>query len=490
MAEFPDIGAIIGTPSNAEQKANFEKWLNATRQLPGARVPQTYTLSIAGGSGSFVPETADCLIDLPGEVTNADLVLAPPTGMAPGNILALRLARDGITVKVKSEVSGLPGRFSTNNGNDISLSSTNWMTFQLVDGAWQERGSSGGGGGDGTPILSIVPSTTGLPILGYLDASQDNGWLDADAFPGVWDKINQMVAANTGAVVSVATWEATVAQHGLCGKYCQDVPNRRFRIPLLRKRASWGLPDPSVGAAVGDYLPDQMRPITGQVGQGGADSGGMSYNASRPLRTSGAFKTDSVDKVTGGFYPATTNQSRDLVLDSALLGPNYSGDISHGRLVILTPMLKMYGAPDDPGLLNAAAVVQMIAAKLDTSVFEQIPFRNVWVSGEYAISGVSPHIINATHNLNLQNPEKALGDALLVCKVAEYGYQVGETAQFSMYSYDSRYIGTQVYVGQNVLRIQGGAGYTNGLPGILRRDNSYGAVATAANWRYVFRIFY
>ena len=134
-----------------------------------------------------------------------------------------------------------------------------------------------------------------------------------------------------------------------------------------------------------------------------------------------------------------------------------------------------------------AVVAASIADKLDTARFETIPFKNVWVSGEYQQNEVSPFIINVTHNLNLVDPQKAYAHALFVCKVAEFGYAVGETAPFVPYEggiQDSR-----VHLGQNSLRYQGAWGST-GKHRVTNRTTGQLVVATSANWRLVFRVWY
>ena len=214
------------------------------------------------------------------------------------------------------------------------------------------------GGASGLPLLTPFWSSTGLPEVGCLDISQNNGLLSRAAFPEAWAKIDAADQANTGAVVDDATWLAEVAAKGWCNKYSRGDGSTTFRVMLWCRRGSIGFPDPLAGAAHGDILEDQMRPITGGAGNWGS-SGSYGTN-------SGALKAMASNW--GGV--SGNGSTGRLELDSSLLGPNYSGDITHGPMAILTPMLKMYGSIDDPGLINAAATVQMIAAKLDTARFE------------------------------------------------------------------------------------------------------------------------
>ena len=219
----------------------------------------------------------------------------------------------------------------------------------------------------GTPLLSLDWSTTGLPEVGYLNISVPTGLLSREVFNKAWEKINAADEANTGAVISDNEWLATVATHGVCGKYSRGDGSTNFRTPLIAKRVSIGAPDSEVGAVQGDYLEDQMRPITG------ATRGVSTYAwySSVTVEPVGAFTRADLSPPTTAHYTGDSSYgtNRDLGFNSALLGPHYSGDITHGRLMILTPMLKLYGSMDNPALLNAASTLQMLTGKLDIGIF-------------------------------------------------------------------------------------------------------------------------
>ncbi|SBV99027.1 hypothetical protein KL86DPRO_11495 [uncultured delta proteobacterium] len=84
-----------------------------------------------------------------------------------------------------------------------------------------------------------------------------------------------------------------------------------------------GFPDTAAKAKHGDFLPDQIRPITGQIGYVYGSSSGAIYE--------------------GGSTGASTHvlESTLKTLNSARLGPRYSGDISHGPLIIYTPLIRV-----------------------------------------------------------------------------------------------------------------------------------------------------
>ena len=223
----------------------------------------------------------------------------------------------------------------------------------------------------GLPLLTPFWSSLGLPEVGCLNLSLDNGQIPYDAFPvQVWDKINLAHTENTGAVTTEAAWLAEVALHGTCGRYA--LGEDFFRVPLLRQRASFGFPDAGAGATHGAFLPDQFQ------GHSFGMDGGIRndqdilrgtpdrhYMSSHSTMSSAVFTRRDYEilGIAGG-------ASRTKITSDGINGEPRVGNDTQGKLVIYTPMLKMYGSIDDPGVLNAANVVQMITGKLDASRFE------------------------------------------------------------------------------------------------------------------------
>ena len=254
------------------------------------------------------------------------------------------------------------------------------------------------GGDGGIPLLSVFWSTIGLSEEGCLDLSIDNGLLPRTVFPDAWAKLERAITADTGAVVSEANWQAELLLNsGVCGKFSTGDGSTTFRVPLLRKRASFGFPDVSAGATHGDFLPDQMRPITGTIGIN--DGYGLGY-ASSTTNGTGAFSKILPNENARAIGSASTTL-RPVNIDSAMLGPRYSGAITHGPLLIYTPMIKMYGSIDDPAVLNAAATVQMITNKLDTAVYEANRAADKWtrIIAAGAFTTGTPSVIQDSHNI-------------------------------------------------------------------------------------------
>lgn len=211
--------------------------------------------------------------------------------------------------------------------------------------------------GAGLPLLATIWSLTGLPEDGFLDMSVNNGPLSRAAFREAADKIQRAYDAGKPTVVDDATWLAQVAAHGVCPKFSLGNGSTTFRIPLIRKRISFAAPDEAAGALPGMYLPDQMRVITGETNRQSSDGIG--------LAPTGAYKTGRSRVVYSDV--GSTATAACLEEDSSRLGPRYSGDITHGPLVIATPLIKMYGAVTNAGDLDMAAFVQSVAGKLDAS---------------------------------------------------------------------------------------------------------------------------
>jgi len=136
-------------------------------------------------------------------------------------------------------------------------------------------------------------------------------------------------------------------------------------------------------------------------------------------------------------------------------------------------------------------VTTLEGGKVDISEYSQIPFKRVWVSGQYTPSRGTPII--ATHNLNIANPLRALGVVNLVCLVAEGGYAVGDiasaSARFTAGS-GSGLTGTAVAtLTANTIEVTPGASANNGFT-LSRKDTGAYLDCTAGRWAVVFRVYY
>ncbi len=111
----------------------------------------------------------------------------------------------------------------------------------------------------------------------------------------------------------------------------------------------------------------------------------------------------------------------------------------------------------------------------------------LWVSGEYQPVANTPTI--ATHGLNI-DPTKCRCDVLLVCKVAEQGYSLGDYAMGATTRMDAGNNAPLVpMLSKNAIQMNTGAQAAYLL--FLNKANGTPAQPTSlANWRYIFRIWY
>lgn len=101
--------------------------------------------------------------------------------------------------------------------------------------------------------------------------------------------------------------------------YAPNTATGALRLPDLRGMYAEAAGYDSLG--VGGAHGDRSRRILGQVGQ---IDGGVSFGSgdlTHRLRLSGAFAEDTVNRQFSGFFTQTTNASRDLIFDSARVGP-------------------------------------------------------------------------------------------------------------------------------------------------------------------------
>ena len=401
-------GEVVAA-KNAAESAALEASAIFSKLL-GLRVVVVFLTGGATPSGSYDPDTGVLTIRIfvptEGGGGGSDVTVSDSlngTGTAAEGVAASEWALAQVNTKATgaqgaaAAAQGAAAAAQTEADAAFTAAQVAQSTATAAQGAADAayalaEGASGAGG---LPLLSVFWSTTGLPEDGYLNLSLDNGQIPYDAFPSqVWEKINLAHTENTGAVITEAAWLAEVALHGTCGRYA--LGEDFFRVPLLRKRASFGFPDAAAGAGHGDFLEDQMRSITGTIRKDGGQTGAV---ATTDI-LSGALEFTGSSYGSANINQYSGRQGRDLGLNSGLLGPHYSGDITHSPLIIYTPMLKMYGAIDDPGLLNAAATVQMIAGKLDTAAYEaDAPMRiKAWVRTDASgtIAFATPGIVSCT----------------------------------------------------------------------------------------------
>lgn len=128
MSEFPINDVIFNRDASFVAKdavVEFEKWLTATKQLPGAMPPETITIS----NLSISPTTSHSLIV--GSATNYIIQTITTGPMHNGAIIYLSAASAGYTVTLRSG-----GNISTTS--DITLSTDTWISLQRVGNVWKQ----------------------------------------------------------------------------------------------------------------------------------------------------------------------------------------------------------------------------------------------------------------------------------------------------------------------------------------------------------------
>lgn len=348
--------------------------------------------------------------------------------------------------------------------------------------------------GGGIPMFAVIPFPLSTTQPGYLSVCMDNGVLTAESFPQAVAQLAALKAAGETNIVSLDAYAAEMsAQEGICGRFALSDDGTQFRIPCM-PGAYWRAMGAGGGLNVGDWQPDQMRPIDGEYGASTnvmLGQGAFHGMPSTGDNTTGAFTQGRTTTYSAGTY--TGSGSKTLVLDTRLLGDNFNGDDTHPLSVVGNYQMKLYGAVTEASEANIAALIAATAGKLDTArhvaEYGPMPFKNVWISEEQPINNVSPYITQVTHGLNLQDPMKVLGDVRLVCKVSEYGYAVGETAAFMSYMASAANMTPMVNLYADYLTYQAGYGGT-GNHHIMDKTSGAMVTATASRWQLVFRVFY
>lgn len=111
MTDFPAQAALAGNPTQGEFKEAIAAFLDATRQLPGARA-NTAALTIA--SGAITPTKGFHTVNTEGDAAADDLSTIDQTNLPDGSFLYLLQALDARTVTIKHGAGGdgeilLPG---------------------------------------------------------------------------------------------------------------------------------------------------------------------------------------------------------------------------------------------------------------------------------------------------------------------------------------------------------------------------------------------
>jgi|GEM_PF-5986974 len=135
MAVFPQASVLFNVDPNwtaAQARVEFERWLAATLQLPGAAEAEALTIA----TGQITPTRASVIVDTEGGTSADDITTIATTNMHAGAVLMLCAANSGRTVTVKHGTGA--GGIALLGGVDCALSTTHWLMLRRVGDAWAE----------------------------------------------------------------------------------------------------------------------------------------------------------------------------------------------------------------------------------------------------------------------------------------------------------------------------------------------------------------
>ena len=260
---------------------------------------------------------------------------------------------------------------------------------------------------DGTPLLKIDFYATTLAMPGMLRIDSPTGQLEAEAWPHAAAEVYRRYAAGDAFMVTETAWQADVAANGgVTSKFSIGDGSTWFRVPIIEKRSTVSAKDSAAGVEPGQYLYDRMRAIhgfpTGVIFSGVSPSGAIKWYGPTSSAPSG-----------------TTGQV--IELDSTLLGPNYSGDKTHGDLMVWVPYIKLYGTVREASEANVAALVAGLTGKLDVAQYEADATFRIdaygLISGDGAIvegENITGSTRPSTGTYNVSSPAITLTSIILI----------------------------------------------------------------------------
>ena len=434
MSDFPQSNILFDNEiSQAEAMPHVEAWLASSRQLPGADNRILTPIM----DGTIVPTRADCIVDTEGGAPADDLLTISTASLHTGAEIRLYAADQGRVVTVKHQ-PGVVNGITLVGGRDGTLEPNAYMHLKRNGEYWIEimgAASSNSYSPDNPPplatpttpgivkpdnvttevdpvtgiisakggarLLSLDYSTTGALAPGYLFLGIDNGILTKAAFPDAYAQLVQDLANGaTGILTSEVAWQAEKAANGgKCGKFMLDVSNETFRVPYVPELFFRDGP-------AGGYHIDTMRPITGSAATE-PSLGLLAANAS----VAGALKKGDVNR---SYMPGVQSYpGRDLVLDTELLGPHFSGTETQPENASYPVMIKMYGSVTNAGSADIAALVQLVTGKVDTAELNRrVGSVTIYPGGTEA----NPGTIGQSQRIVVDNP---IGNAKNCIVVAE-----------------------------------------------------------------------
>ena len=250
-----------------------------------------------------------------------------------------------------------------------------------------------------------------------------------------------------------------------------------FKLPDFKSAARF-LRSRGDGLEVGMMQEDAIRNIKGSLPH--------LASITTAADLTGVFRTGALDTpVTStrylnssvGTYPST-------VMDISLQVP--TADENRPKNAVVMYCIKAVDEYINPSQVDIEPIIQQLVNKPNREEIKELAGTRPWVSGEYLPIANTPTIVS--HGLSGIDPLKCRCDVLLICKVAEHGYSIGDQA-ISWGAYTGFGANpTTAHLSNTTIQYNTGDQQT-GLYG-CNKNTGITANFTLVNWRYIFRIWY
>ena len=254
-----------------------------------------------------------------------------------------------------------------------------------------------------------------------------------------------------------------------------------FKLPDFKTSARF-LRSRGDGLEVGMTQEDAIRDITGSI----------------TLFSAVGYATGAFSKPSGAtIYSAAGGGGGTNVINYKVSDVVPTADENRPKNAVVMYCIKAVDEYINPAQVDMAKVAEAaalkadrdeVALKADRDEVKELAGTRLWVSGEYTPIKNQPTTV--LHGLSGIDPLKCRCDVLLVCKVAEHGYSVGEFALGAMpvSLVGSVYLTHAMDPSLDKTKIQTNNG--NNDINIFKKTTGERTALTLSNWRYVFRIWY
>ena len=242
-----------------------------------------------------------------------------------------------------------------------------------------------------------------------------------------------------------------------------------FKLPDFKSAARF-LRSRGDGLEVGEVQGDTIRNIEGNIGV-----------TQDPIE--GAFSKG----VLSGHIAAGTYAIHQAKFKASNVVPTANENRPKNAVVMYC--IKAVDEYINPAQVDMAKVAEENAKKAYREDVKELAGARLWVSGEYQPVLNTPTIVE--HGLNI-DPLRCQYDVLLVCKVAESGYQIGEVAMggVNISTVNSTIVEHSLVPFLSGQLIQYNTGNNVNSLHILNKSNGARVTVTLSTWRYIFRIWY